>query len=91
MTASCGSPGGEVRTIEDLADVAQLVERTLAKVEVAGSIPVVRSNTPAEQGGSEVSGRPPGAVVTLTHCSTDTRPRRKLVGSGASKCRIVSE
>ena len=26
-----------------LADVAQLVERNLAKVEVAGSIPVVRS------------------------------------------------
>ena len=30
-----------------LADVAQLVERNLAKVEVAGSIPVVRSKTPA--------------------------------------------
>ena len=30
-------------TIRDPADVAQLVERNLAKVEVAGSIPVVRS------------------------------------------------
>ena len=29
-----------------LADVAQLVERNLAKVEVAGSIPVVRSRNP---------------------------------------------
>ena len=28
------------------ADVAQLVERNLAKVEVAGSIPVVRSRNP---------------------------------------------
>jgi hypothetical protein len=28
------------------ADVAQLVERNLAKVEVAGSIPVVRSENP---------------------------------------------
>jgi hypothetical protein len=27
-----------------LADVAQLVERHLAKVKVAGSIPVIRSN-----------------------------------------------
>ena len=33
-----------------LADVAQLVERNLAKVEVAGSIPVVRSKTPVYQG-----------------------------------------
>jgi hypothetical protein len=33
-----------------LADVAQLVERNLAKVEVAGSIPVVRSKTPVHQG-----------------------------------------
>ena len=31
-------------TIEDHADVAQLVERDLAKVEVAGSSPVVRSS-----------------------------------------------
>ena len=30
-------------TIEGHADVAQLVERDLAKVEVAGSSPVVRS------------------------------------------------
>ena len=30
-------------TIGDHADVAQLVERDLAKVEVAGSSPVVRS------------------------------------------------
>src|SRR6202451_158174 len=30
-------------TLEDHADVAQLVERDLAKVEVAGSSPVVRS------------------------------------------------
>ncbi len=33
-----------------LADVAQLVERNLAKVEVAGSIPVVRSKTPVYEG-----------------------------------------
>ncbi len=32
-----------------LADVAQLVERNLAKVEVAGSIPVVRSKAPDHQ------------------------------------------
>ena len=32
------------------ADVAQLVERHLAKVKVAGSIPVVRSKTPVYQG-----------------------------------------
>jgi hypothetical protein len=30
--------------------VAQLVERHLAKVKVAGSIPVVRSKTPVYQG-----------------------------------------
>ena len=30
-------------TLRACADVAQLVERNLAKVEVAGSIPVVRS------------------------------------------------
>ena len=30
-------------TLTAIADVAQLVERNLAKVEVAGSIPVVRS------------------------------------------------
>ena len=29
-----------------LADLAHLVERNLAKVEVAGSIPVIRSKTP---------------------------------------------
>ena len=34
-----------------LADVAQLVERNLAKVEVAGSIPVVRSRNPRFGGG----------------------------------------
>ena len=34
-----------------LADVAQLVERNLAKVEVAGSIPVVRSRNPCFGGG----------------------------------------
>ena len=34
-----------------LADVAQLVERNLAKVEVAGSIPVVRSRNPRSGGG----------------------------------------
>ena len=34
---------GDGGTITLQADVAQLVERNLAKVEVAGSIPVVRS------------------------------------------------
>ncbi len=34
---------GEVVTSRTLADVAQLVERNLAKVEVAGSNPIVRS------------------------------------------------
>ena len=34
---------GEVVTSPTIADVAQLVERNLAKVEVAGSSPVVRS------------------------------------------------
>jgi hypothetical protein len=38
-------------TLTAFADVAQLVERNLAKVEVAGSIPVVRS-----------AGKPIGAV-----------------------------
>ena len=37
----CGIDQGG--NIADLADVAQLVERNLAKVEVAGSNPVVRS------------------------------------------------
>ena len=38
---ACAIPfGGNIAAI---ADVAQLVERNLAKVEVAGSIPVVRS------------------------------------------------
>jgi hypothetical protein len=36
-------PDGVWATIGDHADVAQLVERDLAKVEVAGSSPVVRS------------------------------------------------
>jgi hypothetical protein len=35
---------GTSATIGNHADVAQLVERDLAKVEVAGSSPVVRSN-----------------------------------------------
>jgi hypothetical protein len=36
-------PVGAWATMGDHADVAQLVERDLAKVEVAGSSPVVRS------------------------------------------------
>ena len=39
----------EVVTSPTLADVAQLVERNLAKVEVAGSIPVVRSTEGGRQ------------------------------------------
>ena len=39
LFASPGAPSGA----EKQADVAQLVERNLAKVEVAGSNPVVRS------------------------------------------------
>ena len=41
------------------ADVAQLVERHLAKVKVAGSIPVVRSRNTCYAGVSCVIGRPP--------------------------------
>ena len=45
-------------TIGDHADVAQLVERDLAKVEVAGSSPVVRSiefPIPAQRAGMSIS------------------------------------
>ena len=41
MRCNCAARGGIVAAH---ADVAQLVERNLAKVEVAGSNPVVRSN-----------------------------------------------
>ena len=37
------APDGAPAPVCSLADVAQLVERNLAKVEVAGSSPVVRS------------------------------------------------
>jgi hypothetical protein len=42
--------------LSGLADVAQLVERNLAKVEVAGSIPVVRSRNPLLPGVSRSLG-----------------------------------
>jgi phosphatidylinositol alpha 1,6-mannosyltransferase len=47
-------------SVPDAADVAQLVERNLAKVEVAGSIPVVRSGTPCSAGGFFASGATSG-------------------------------
>ena len=44
MRSSSGLPGtDQPLSCGSLADVAQLVERNLAKVEVAGSIPVIRS------------------------------------------------
>jgi hypothetical protein len=59
------------------ADVAQLVERDLAKVEVAGSSPVVRSREflhPGRRAGMSVSGdtvsQVVGAAATLRRCST---------------------
>ena len=51
-------PANTWATMGDHADVAQLVERDLAKVEVAGSSPVVRSREfihPGPRGRVELS------------------------------------
>ena len=48
MVEVAGSPVGSKKSY---ADVAQLVERNLAKVEVAGSNLVIRSNEKAFFGG----------------------------------------
>ncbi len=60
------------------ADVAQLVERNLAKVEVAGSIPVVRSKTPVYQGfcSTECWRSTPrkGGVTPSSACSFNANP-----------------
>ncbi len=48
--------GPGVRLLDSVphADVAQLVERNLAKVEVAGSIPVIRSRSPRSTPGASL-------------------------------------
>jgi hypothetical protein len=59
-------------TIGDHADVAQLVERDLAKVEVAGSSPVVRSRVSASR-----SSRP--GCVRFGELSLEEREMRRVV------------
>ena len=44
------------RTVRDRADVAQLVEHHLAKVRVAGSSPVIRSEEPGAPSPQRLSG-----------------------------------
>ena len=58
--------------------MAQLVERNLAKVEVAGSIPVVRSKTPVYQGFSASLGVTPSRgdphPMRFRHLDPDENP-----------------
>ena len=56
------NPIGASATIGVHADVAQLVERDLAKVEVAGSSPVVRSTSDVAS-----SARTTNSFVTIHH------------------------
>src|SRR5690606_35486743 len=74
--------GGSTPPVGSRADVAQLVARHLAKVKVAGSIPVVRSTSPtrARSAGRPAGVRRPPVGAGVNGSTTGSGP----VGGGSS-------